>query len=76
MKESRSCGFERRRDAQREWLRVNHPDVFEEQKHLDAGSVERAYWHYGYTVALGDVLRFLERDEVWGAKPSVCECKP
>lgn len=30
-----------------------------EQKHLDNGSVERTYWHYGYMVALKDVLKQL-----------------
>lgn len=39
------------------WLQKNHPEVFEEQKHLEAGSVEKAYWHYGYLVALKDVMR-------------------
>ena len=48
--------FIERRDAQRKWLKENHPSVFSEQKHLDDGSVERAYWHYGYTVALTDAL--------------------
>ena len=31
-----------------------------EQKHLDAGSDERVYWHHGYASALKDVLRFLQ----------------
>lgn len=30
-----------------------------EQKHLDWG-VERDYWHYGYAMALDDVLRNFE----------------
>ena len=28
-----------------------------EQKHLDKGVPERAYWHYGYGMALRDVLK-------------------
>lgn len=28
-----------------------------EQKHLDAGTSESTYWHYGYMIALRDVLR-------------------
>ena len=28
-----------------------------EQKHLDAGTVERDYWHFGYAMALADIMR-------------------
>jgi hypothetical protein len=40
--------------------------IFEEQKHCDtevdgAACIERIYWHYGYRVALCDVLRQLEK---------------
>lgn len=35
-------------------------DVRMEQKHLDAGTVERDYWHYGYLIALRDVLKRLD----------------
>jgi hypothetical protein len=45
------------------WLKKNHPEVFTEQKHLDEGSVERAYWHYGYMVAIQDVLRLLSKED-------------
>lgn len=51
-----------REDGQRKWLHEDHVEIFREQKHLDGGSVERAYWHYGYSVALGDVIRLLERE--------------
>ena len=40
-----------------EWLKSNHPEVFTEQKHLDAGTPERAYWHYGRWSALKDIRR-------------------
>jgi hypothetical protein len=43
----------------REWLQQNAPASLTEQKHLDEGTRERVYWHYGYMVALRDVLRFL-----------------
>lgn len=46
-----------------EWLKRNHPEVVADQKHLDEGSVERAYWHYGYMVALRDVMRLLTTSE-------------
>jgi hypothetical protein len=49
-----------RRDGTLEWLEENHPEVFKEQKHLDDGSVERAYWHYGYAVALTDMKKLIE----------------
>jgi hypothetical protein len=31
-------------------------DPFAEQRHLDPGTIERAYWHHGYLAALRDVL--------------------
>lgn len=37
------------------WLKNNHPEVFTEQKYLDADTIERAYWHYGRLSALKDV---------------------
>lgn len=61
--------FDRRIEGIREWLRENHPHVADEQKHLDGGSVERAYWHYGYLVALLDARARLARgdsDEQFG----------
>jgi len=45
------------------WLRENAPNCVQESKHLDEGSQERAYWHYGYLVALRDVLRLLTVEE-------------
>jgi len=41
------------------WLDRHAPYCREEQAHLDEGSRERAYWHYGYVVALGDVRDFI-----------------
>ena len=40
------------------WLEENAPDL-DEQRHLDEGSRERAYWHYGYLVALRDLRNLL-----------------
>ena len=51
--------LEQRRDGTRKWLEDNHPSCFSEQLHLNDGSTERAYWHYGYMVALTDALRLL-----------------
>jgi uncharacterized protein YecT (DUF1311 family) len=54
--------LDRRRGDQRAWLKEHAPEVFKEQAHLNDGSRERTYWHYGYMVALTDVLRLLERE--------------
>jgi len=34
--------------------------VSTEQRHLDEGSDERTYWHYGYASALKDVIAILD----------------
>lgn len=44
----------------REWMADEAPYVTADQRHLDANTPERAYWHYGYQAALGDVLRLIE----------------
>ena len=41
------------------WLKQNAPKCGAEQKHLEEGSQERAYWHHGYMVALRDTIRIL-----------------
>jgi hypothetical protein len=51
--------LERRAKGLQEWLKENAPDVFAEQKHLDEGSQERVYWHYGYLVAVRDIYQLL-----------------
>ncbi len=37
------------------WLAQHAPYCATDQAHLDEGTRERAYWHYGYVVALTDV---------------------
>ena len=49
----------RRRDGIREWLDEEAPYTVHDQKHLDASTPERAYWHYGYQSALADVIELL-----------------
>jgi hypothetical protein len=44
----------------REWMAEEAPYVTVDQRHLDEHTFERAYWHYGYQAALGDVLALLE----------------
>lgn len=53
------AALEKRASGLQNWLKENAPDVFAEQKHLDEGSQERVYWHYGYLVAVRDVYRVL-----------------
>jgi len=50
-----SSPIDRRIHELTEWLREHHPEIAEEQKHLDTGTEPRAYWHYGYLMALKDV---------------------
>ena len=46
-------------DGIQKWLDENHPECQKEQKHTDGGTIERAYWHYGYMVAMADAIREL-----------------
>jgi len=43
---------------------VSEQGVKEEQAHLNKDTKERAYWHYGYLVALKDVLALLEEKTI------------
>lgn len=54
--------LQHRYDAMVRWLQEDHPEV-SQQKHLNAGSVEQAYWHYGYAIALRDVLTLLQKED-------------
>jgi hypothetical protein len=45
------------------WLEKNAPQCSSEQKHLEEGSQERAYWNYGYLVALRDVMRLMTGED-------------
>lgn len=56
--------FRERRDGQRAWLAKTAPRISEEQRHTVEGTTERAYWHYGYMVALHDVITKLEDIEL------------
>lgn len=46
-----------RRDLIREWLERQGEETDVDQKHLDPGSSEQAYWHHGYQTALDDILK-------------------
>jgi hypothetical protein len=57
-------------DGLRDWLKENGATCFKEQRHLDEGTSERIYWHYGYMIALQDVLRFLTGEKLTERNPS------
>jgi len=48
-----------RRDNIREWLEEEAPYTDVDQRHLDAHTPERAYWHHGYQAALSDMMAML-----------------
>lgn len=48
-----------RRDNIREWLDEEAPYTEVDQRHLDAHTPERAYWHHGYQAALTDIMAML-----------------
>ncbi|MEI9899731.1 MAG: hypothetical protein WDN31_05805 [Hyphomicrobium sp.] len=50
-----------RRDNIREWLGQQGELADCEQRHLDSGSSEQAYWHHGYQAALDDMLKLLSQ---------------
>lgn len=52
----------RRRDDIREWLDIEAPFTEVDQKHLDADTPERAYWHHGYQAALADIINLLNAE--------------
>ena len=47
--------IERRIGSLAAWLARHAPFCVREQAHLDDGTRERAYWHYGYLVAMADM---------------------
>ena len=42
------------------WLAENASHCESAQKHLDQGTAEQAYWHYGYLCALRDVVAVID----------------
>lgn len=45
------------------WLKKNHPSVVKENKHLNQDGETRAYWHYGYLMAISDIIKKIEQLE-------------
>ena len=54
--------LEKRIKEMSDWLESSWPEIAKDQKHLDSCTPERAYWHYGYLMALRDVLRLIKGD--------------
>lgn len=52
-----------RRDNIREWLDEEAPYTEVDQRHLDAHTPERAYWHHGYQAALTDIMALLALED-------------
>ena len=51
--------LESRRDDLMSWLAENGMVCEREQRHLDDGTEARTYWHFGYLMAVKDVLALL-----------------
>lgn len=52
----------KRREELRAWLEENGRECWREQSHLQEGSAEQIYWHFGYLAALQDVLAQLGKE--------------
>lgn len=55
------AALSRRIEELTRWLRDKAPSCQTEQKHLNEGTVEQAYWHLGYLCALRDVVSMISR---------------
>jgi hypothetical protein len=47
-------------EALSRWLAEHAPDCHVSQRHLDPGTPEQVYWHYGYVCAIRDILSLVE----------------
>ena len=54
----------RREERLSAWLDDHAPYARADQQHLRANTPERAYWHYGYMIALRDVLTLLYNADI------------
>lgn len=60
--------LQRRRDGIREWLDDSAPYADSDQRHLEANTPERAYWHHGYQAALTDVIQLMRAGQKSGSE--------
>ena len=49
-------------EALKQWLAENAPGCAISQMHLEQGTAEQAYWHYGYFCALRDILTIIDSE--------------
>lgn len=52
----------------RQWLDTSAAQWCSEQRHLDEGTAERAYWHMGYLAALADAQAMCAAAEANGPR--------
>jgi hypothetical protein len=70
--ENEAVEFRKIEDRCRElkhWLAVNAPQCLMEERHLQDGTNERAYWAHGYLTGLLDVQRLFSRGVVTSGNP-------
>ena len=60
---SLEAAIRERKDALSNWICENGEICFSEQLHLETDSSERLYWHYGYLMALRDLINQLSTDQ-------------
>lgn len=68
MTEKQILMLQHRADGIAAWLDENCPYVYTDQRHLDANTTERCYWHHGYRAALEDVIHFARHSGKLGSK--------
>jgi hypothetical protein len=66
----------RRIAALERWLRQHGVHVSRVQAHLDEGSLERLYWHYGYLAGLRDALNTVTLPESAAAAGTTPSTRP
>lgn len=54
--------IENRVESLTEWLNDKGKDIVKDQKHLDANTPEQIYWHFGYLMALKDVVKLIKKE--------------
>lgn len=57
---SRIQAISQKAEALARWLAERAPYCQDSQKHLDHGTIEQAYWHYGYLCAIRDILAIVD----------------
>lgn len=55
--------------AMEEWMRQYGYGAMREQRHLEKDSIERAYWNYGYLMALREALALVTDHDDSGDNP-------